>query len=72
MMTCPYCGKEMRKGFLQAARCVFWGEKKHKLSFLPSREDVEVAQGTVNGAFAEAYFCDSCGKVIVDISKKTD
>ena len=68
-MICPYCGKEMEKGFLQASRCIFFGEKKHKLSFLPGKDDLEVAQGTANGAFAEAYYCDACGKVIVDVSK---
>ena len=34
-MKCPYCNEEMKKGYIQSARQMFWGEKKHRMSFIP-------------------------------------
>ena len=69
-MKCPYCAKKMAIGYLQSARPIFWAKKKKKLIFKPTAEDeFEVSDGFLNGCFAEAYVCPSCGKVILSLEK---
>ena len=37
-MRCPFCGKEMIPGFIQAGSEVFFTEKKHKVEFLQTEK----------------------------------
>ncbi|MGI6766423.1 MAG: PF20097 family protein [Lentihominibacter sp.] len=71
-MNCPYCGKEMEEGYLQAARGIFFGKKKHKISFLPGQEDVKVAQDTGMGAFARSYYCGDCEIIITSMGERQE
>ena len=50
-MNCPYCGKEMKKGYLQASGWILFGEEKHTLSFRPGKEDTVIAKDTGMGAY---------------------
>lgn len=67
-MICPYCGKEMQKGYLQSARPFFWGTEKHSGFFVASDEtDVKVSRGFWHGCFAESWYCADCKKLITEV-----
>lgn len=66
-MTCPYCGKEMRNGFIQSAREIFWSPTKKKVFFRPFKsDDVPVAPSGWNSSVAGACYCDNCRKIVID------
>lgn len=66
-MICPYCGKEMEKGFIQSRDGVWWTKKKYiipaitALEFVREAVDLNPKEGCV-----DAYMCIECGKVIVE------
>ncbi len=65
-MKCPYCGKEMDKGYVQSARPVIWSLKKKVLMFTATKpDDFTISKGYWNGCFAEAYHCPNCKKIII-------
>ena len=73
-MKCPYCDKEMEKGYIQCRDGVYWAEKIRPVAAIPvfsgnmislSSDEVEVFSGKA----AVAYCCRECKKVIVDFSK---
>ena len=65
-MKCPWCGKEMDKGFVQSARPVIWSPDKKKLFFsATTSDDFTISKGYWNGCFAEAYHCPKCKKVVI-------
>lgn len=67
-MKCPYCNEEMRKGYIQSARPIFWGEKKHKISFVPnSDEEFTISGGFLTGGTTESYYCIKCKKLILQL-----
>ena len=37
-MLCPYCGKEMKAGFVQAASNIIFSEKKHLMRMQPAND----------------------------------
>lgn len=65
-MKCPYCGKEMEKGFLKSSHPIHWGEEK-ALGFV--RKDLRLAkvslEGFFEGYFVESYSCSECKKIVV-------
>jgi hypothetical protein len=66
-MKCPYCGKEMKPGYLQTTRRVIFTEKPRELFFWPWKKD----QTVIRRFFAApnpAFHCPGCKKVIVDYS----
>ena len=71
-MLCPYCGKEMEKGFIQGRDGVWWSEKKRPVSALHifGGNMVELAKSlpgvTGDRRAADAYLCRDCRKVVVD------
>lgn len=66
-MICPYCKQEMKKGFIQSPRQIFWGEKKHKTFFIPSEEgEFAISKGVFTGSTAEADYCSNCEKIIIE------
>lgn len=72
-MKCPYCHEEMQRGLLQSARDIFWGTKKHKLSFMPRGDEEFMLSGpasqSLSGATVAAWHCPDCKKIIVDINE---
>ena len=72
VMLCPYCGKEMEKGFIQCRDGVWWSEKKRPVSALHifGGNMVDLAKSLPGVAgdrrAADAYLCRDCRKVVVD------
>ena len=33
-MNCPFCGKEMERGFLQTGNKIIWAKKQHSVSLV--------------------------------------
>lgn len=65
-MKCPYCSREMEKGYVQSARPVIWSLNKKKLLFIATEaDDLTISKGYLNGCFAEAYHCSKCKKIII-------
>lgn len=64
-MECPYCKKEMREGYIQGARGVFFSERERILFFRAHRREKDVV---IAGGFwecsAPAHYCDGCGCLI--------
>lgn len=72
-MLCPYCGEEMKRGYIQCRDEIRWCEKKRLFASL-SLTAGEIVSLTDNydfirGAFTTAYCCKQCKKIIVDYSK---
>ena len=66
-MKCPYCNEDMRMGYIQSARPIFWGEEKHKFFFTPrGDEEFEISESFWD-CTAEAFCCVRCGKVIIEV-----
>lgn len=67
-MKCPYCNEEMRKGYIQSAREIFWGQEKHIIFFTPHSDDeFAISNGFLNGSTTESYYCIKCKKLIVQL-----
>ncbi len=66
-MKCPYCNQEMENGFVQSARDIFWGGKKHKLFFKPSNDNEFIIADGWNGCVISAYCCRDCEKIIINL-----
>ena len=74
-MNCPYCGKEMEKGYLQARDGIAWNKKERRvaaLSMMGSDLALAKASGIYSGAVAIAYNCKECKKIIVDYENGCD
>ncbi|MBE6037010.1 MAG: hypothetical protein E7223_05300 [Clostridiales bacterium] len=72
-MNCPYCGKEMTKGWVQSARKVlFTTTKKEGTFIIGNRNDVVLTANNFVGPSCAAYLCDTCKKVIIDYAEKTE
>lgn len=70
-MKCPYCGNELRKGYIQSGRIIFFTEKIHKFSFIPNlSKESEVVLSSNNMTYpnCNALHCLACKKVIIDYS----
>ena len=70
-MKCPYCSKEMEKGFIRNARdSVRWyPEETDTSGFWPEHEgSVLLAKlSWVTGAEAESWYCPDCRMVITPV-----
>lgn len=69
LSECPYCGKEMERGFIQCRDGVYWTKKKQFIAALSSwgKGCVSLANGAaISSSAVYAYKCDSCKKVIID------
>ncbi len=66
-MNCPYCNEEMKIGYIQSARPIFWGEEKHKLFFSPRGNEEFTISESFWDCTAEAFYCAQCGKVVIEV-----
>jgi hypothetical protein len=57
----------MENGFVQSARDIFWGGKKHKLFFKPSNDNEFIIADGWNGCAINAYCCRDCEKIIINL-----
>lgn len=74
MMNCPYCKKEMKKGYVRAiARGgICWVSEKGHLSAPRSGSGfLQLGKSAwLNAEHVPAFNCDSCELIIIDYSKK--
>ncbi len=72
-MLCPCCGREMKCGYIQCRSEIWWSEKKRVFasSTLTSGEIISLTDSydLLRGAFASAYCCNRCKKIIVDYAR---
>ena len=66
-MLRPYCCKEMKAGFVQAASNSIFSEKKHLVRMQPANDqEVLLAEQTLYPAAIAAYYCTVCHRVIMN------
>ena len=67
-MNCPYCDKEMEKGYIDQTDFKFpleWYPANREMGFFASKKrNVRLAYGRS----AKAYRCENCKKIIIDES----
>lgn len=71
-MKCPYCEKEMEKGYIQCRDGVHWTSKKVFAAALSEfgKDSLSLENGAGrNNSVVYAYKCDDCKKVIIDYMK---
>ena len=70
-MKCPYCQKEMEKGYIQCRDGVHWTPKKQLVAALSEfgKDSVSLENGVGNNRAVYAYKCGECQKVIIDYAK---
>lgn len=73
-MECPYCKKEMIKGHIQTrGEVIKWLPANKNSQFLATRWEVkknEMKLGKYSyftGGDVDAYFCNDCKKIIIDV-----
>ena len=66
-MNCPVCGKEMTKGFLRAARAVYFSEEELEHLFVRPNERIALlTRENLTSPSGTAWHCRDCKKVVVD------
>ena len=71
-MKCPYCEKEMEKGYIQCRDGVHWTPKKQLVAALSEfgKDSISLENGAGrNNTVIYAYKCGDCKKVIIDYEK---
>ena len=68
-MKCPYCEKEMEKGYIVTdGLCIAFRKEKFKSAKVGKNEEgIQLAHKYVGAASLEnAYCCDSCKKIVLE------
>ena len=68
-MECPYCKKEMEKGYILSGSQIHWYPEGMEIGFYPEEEGA-VRLGTggwVTSATAESWYCAACRTVITPV-----
>ncbi|WP_249030125.1 PF20097 family protein [Tannockella kyphosi] len=72
-MKCPYCGEEMKAGYIQCRDSLIWDTKKRKIAILPSIRSDSIVLGSgsklMSGCDELAYNCQKCKKIVIDYNK---
>ena len=75
-MDCPYCKKEMQKGFILGGNHIRWyPEGADTMMTLPEEEGavrLNAIGGLVTSARAESYYCADCRMVITPVPEIED
>lgn len=71
-MKCPYCNKEMRLGQIQADNLLSWTPDGERVSggtrWARSPNSIVLAKYfLLTPAAVDAYYCDQCKKIVIDI-----
>ena len=70
-MKCTHCAKNLTAGYIQSASTIFWSETKHLLFFNGIQDsDVTIAKGVWTSAVTEAFYCDNCNTIVIQLKKK--
>lgn len=70
-MQCPFCGGEMKHGFLHTG-ITLWSERRHNFSLNPSDDEfyaLKLDRPLLRPHQVESEYCPSCQKMIVDCGK---
>lgn len=72
-MKCPYCGGEMKKGYVQCRDGVFWTSVKRRSPVFSGLSEGSVPLGKhdrlMPNSCADAYNCAECGIAIIPYGK---
>ena len=71
-VPCPYCGKTMKKGYLNGGRDnVHWTEgKPGLLGIFDDRLLISDEGGLLSTSYKTCYMCEACRKLIVDVPEQ--
>ncbi|OZV13758.1 hypothetical protein CIW83_02125 [Tissierella sp. P1] len=73
-MKCPYCGEEMKRGFIYGDRySLKWipEEKDKGLIFQWFARGIKLSDASMNNS-VESFCCKNCKKIIIDVENKID
>ena len=75
-MECPYCKKEMEKGFILGGNHIRWyPEGADTMMMFPEEEGavrLNATGGVVTAPKAESYYCSNCHMVITPVPEIED
>ena len=69
-MICPYCNKEMKKGYISQQSLFIpltWFPNKKKGIMYKKSETVKLT-ASLKGGEVSAFYCGDCEKIIIDTS----
>ena len=66
-MKCPFCGDEMRSGYLESTKPFYWSKQKSAIIIVG---DVKISTGYLLGCYAESDYCTRCKKIITSVPEK--
>ena len=71
-MKCPYCGEEMKKGFLMSSRDITFAidNPDGNIFRIKKHGDLELSKGSGGIPHCEAYQCSSCEKIMIDYANR--
>lgn len=65
-MRCPFCNYEMKPGYLQSAREIFWTARRHKFNFHAGHGELALSYSNLMAPTVDAWHCDRCKKIVID------
>lgn len=73
-MKCPYCGKEMRLGQIEADNTLAWKPDGERVvgstRWAKSQHSIVLAKYFLLApASIDAFYCDDCKKIIIDTAE---
>ena len=72
-MKCPWCGSEMKKGFVQSLRRILFTTTRNEGWFdIKEKEDVVLSAKNFSNPTCVAHHCGACRKVVIDYEEKPE
>ena len=69
-MNCPYCNREMKKGFIDAKGTPIWTQSV-KITQIALKNEVKL--NDYMGIWCSvAHYCKDCGKIVVDLEDRVN
>ena len=74
-MNCPYCGKDMEKGYIKSSRRLFWSrggelETVDENDLKLSKGFLKSLKGFFVGFSVESEYCKDCKKIIMEVREE--
>ena len=67
-MKCPYCGGDMKLGYIKSSHAVHWGPERE----LGAAADLclvkPTMKGMLEGLFVESQYCAVCNKIMISLN----
>ncbi|TCL41906.1 PF20097 family protein [Harryflintia acetispora] len=70
-MKCPFCDREMEKGYITSdGNAIAWRKERHESALVGKGGGVQLSWNILGGAAAvkNAYHCKGCEKIVIDYS----